>query len=49
MITAADIQTIRDADPGAILPGIDTMNGRLERRPWSRLALRPQNLGKTKR
>ena len=27
MITAADIQTIRDNDPGAILPGIDTMTG----------------------
>jgi hypothetical protein len=29
MITAADIQTIRDADPGAVLPGIDTMTGNL--------------------
>src|SRR5271168_2778452 len=27
MITAADIQTIRDADPSAVLPGIDTMTG----------------------
>jgi hypothetical protein len=27
MITAAQIQTIRDNDPGAILPGIDTMTG----------------------
>jgi hypothetical protein len=27
MITAEDIQAIRDADPGAILPGIDTMTG----------------------
>jgi hypothetical protein len=27
MITAADIQTIRDNDPGAVLPGIDTMTG----------------------
>jgi hypothetical protein len=27
MITAADIQAIRDADPGAVLPGIDTMTG----------------------
>src|ERR1700735_1439072 len=27
MITAADIQMIRDADPGAVLPGIDTMTG----------------------
>src|ERR1700761_8961470 len=27
MITAADIQTIRDAVPGAVLPGIDTMTG----------------------
>src|SRR5271167_4644477 len=27
MITAADIKTIRDNDPGAILPGIDTMTG----------------------
>jgi hypothetical protein len=27
MITAADIQTIRDADPTAVLPGIDTMTG----------------------
>ena len=27
MITAAEIQLIRDADPGAILPGIDTMTG----------------------
>ena len=27
MITAAEIQTIRDADPGAVLPGIDTMTG----------------------
>jgi hypothetical protein len=27
MITAADIQMIRNADPGAILPGIDTMTG----------------------
>ncbi|MGB7976430.1 MAG: right-handed parallel beta-helix repeat-containing protein [Roseiarcus sp.] len=27
MITAADIQTIRNADPGAVLPGIDTMTG----------------------
>jgi hypothetical protein len=27
MITAADIQTIRKADPGAVLPGIDTMTG----------------------
>jgi serralysin len=27
MLTAADIQTIRDNDPGAVLPGIDTMTG----------------------
>ena len=27
MITAADILTIRDNDPGAVLPGIDTMTG----------------------
>ena len=27
MITAAEIQTIRDNDPGAVLPGIDTMTG----------------------
>ncbi len=27
MITAADIQAIRDANPGAVLPGIDTMTG----------------------
>ena len=27
MITAAEIQIIRDADPGAVLPGIDTMTG----------------------
>jgi hypothetical protein len=27
MLTAADIQTIRYNDPGAILPGIDTMTG----------------------
>ena len=27
MITAADIQTIRDADPGTILPGIDIVTG----------------------
>jgi hypothetical protein len=27
MITAAQIQTIRDNDPGAVLPGIDTMTG----------------------
>ena len=27
MITAEDIQTIRNADPGAVLPGIDTMTG----------------------
>ena len=27
MITAAMIQTIRDNDPGAVLPGIDTMTG----------------------
>ena len=27
MLSAADIQTIRDADPGAVLPGIDTMTG----------------------
>src|SRR5277367_6853855 len=27
MITAADIQEIRDSDPGAVLPGIDTMTG----------------------
>jgi hypothetical protein len=27
MITAADIQTIRNNDPGAVLPGIDTMTG----------------------
>ena len=27
MITAADIQRIRSADPGAVLPGIDTMTG----------------------
>jgi hypothetical protein len=27
MITAEDIQAIRDADPGAVLPGIDTMTG----------------------
>jgi hypothetical protein len=27
MITAADIQAIRNADPGAVLPGIDTMTG----------------------
>jgi hypothetical protein len=27
MITAAQIQSIRDHDPGAVLPGIDTMTG----------------------
>jgi hypothetical protein len=27
MITAAEIQMIRNADPGAVLPGIDTMAG----------------------
>src|ERR1700744_4235986 len=27
MITAAEIQTIRNNDPGAVLPGIDTMTG----------------------
>ena len=27
MITAADIQMIRNNDPGAVLPGIDTMTG----------------------
>jgi hypothetical protein len=27
MITAAEIQTIRDNDPGVVLPGIDTMTG----------------------
>ncbi|HEY1453240.1 MAG TPA: M10 family metallopeptidase C-terminal domain-containing protein [Roseiarcus sp.] len=27
MITSAEIQTIRNADPGAILPGIDTQTG----------------------
>ena len=27
MITSAEIQTIRNADPGAILPGIDTETG----------------------
>ena len=27
MITDTDIQTIRNDDPGAILPGIDTMTG----------------------
>ena len=27
MLTAAEIQTIRNADPGAVLPGIDTMTG----------------------
>ena len=27
MITAAEVQTIRNADPGAVLPGIDTMTG----------------------
>jgi hypothetical protein len=27
MITAQDIQAIRNADPGAVLPGIDTMTG----------------------
>jgi hypothetical protein len=27
MLSAADIQMIRDADPGAVLPGIDTMTG----------------------
>ncbi len=27
MITAAEIQEIRDNDPGAVLPGIDTMTG----------------------
>ena len=27
MITAAEIKTIRDNDPGAVLPGIDTMTG----------------------
>ena len=27
MLTAAEIQTIRAADPGAVLPGIDTMTG----------------------
>ena len=27
MITAAEIQTIRNNDPNAILPGIDTMTG----------------------
>ena len=27
MITAAEIQMIRNADPGAVLPGIDTTTG----------------------
>src|SRR5579862_563498 len=27
MITAADVQMIRNADPGAVLPGIDTVAG----------------------
>jgi hypothetical protein len=27
MITAAEIQEIRNNDPGAVLPGIDTMTG----------------------
>jgi hypothetical protein len=27
MLSAADIQEIRDEDPGAVLPGIDTMTG----------------------
>ena len=27
MLSAADIRTIRDADPSAVLPGIDTMTG----------------------
>jgi len=27
MLTAAQLQTIRDNDPGAVLPGIDTMTG----------------------
>ena len=27
MITAAQIQMIRNNDPGAVLPGIDTMTG----------------------
>src|SRR3984885_1120994 len=27
MITAEDIQEIRNTDPGAVLPGIDTMTG----------------------
>ena len=27
MITDTDIQTIRNNDPGAVLPGIDTMTG----------------------
>ena len=27
MITAAEIQSIRNNDPGAVLPGIDTMTG----------------------
>src|SRR3984957_14043184 len=27
MLSAAQIQTIRDADPNAVLPGIDTMTG----------------------
>src|SRR6476620_1847794 len=27
MITAAEIQSIRNANPGAVLPGIDTMTG----------------------
>ncbi len=27
MITAADIQTIRNNDPSAVLPGLDTMTG----------------------
>ena len=27
MITAAEIQMIRNANPGAVLPGIDTVTG----------------------
>jgi hypothetical protein len=27
MLSAAQIKTIRDNDPGAVLPGIDTMTG----------------------
>jgi hypothetical protein len=30
MITAAEIQLIRNADPGAVLPGIDTKTGNLD-------------------